>query len=251
MTKQIYILLSFIFISSAYSFQDNFEDSKSIHKSEGFTIKIPNDWIEIPSDILNERTEESKKSFKYKGNTTFNYAFQNSSSIYWFEHPYIIISVDSAGRVSESELKNLENLNNKFKNGLDEFLQLSNDRLKGANLSKPLYDSINHILWLRIETSLQDIGDITGITGMKLTESGMIKISCYSMSNEYDFHSSLFKKIILSCKVDEKYKYKESESISYFNNINWPKVIAYSIIGALIALLYPYLKKKKAGLKSN
>jgi len=239
-------LLLFLLFSFHYIYA-----SQKFTKPEGFTLRLPSEWIEIPEQILNEHIKQSETLLQKEKSSGFDYGFQLSPKEYWLQPPYILIDVDnSLGRVSESEFKNIPKLNEIFAKGIDDFLKSSNDIINDVNFEMPAYDSENHIFWFKITSEFENAEKIKMISGFVLTQKGILKIFCYTAEEDYNQYVNLFKDIILNVQIDEQLRYKVAFLDSYpsLQKVDWAKVIAYGILGALFLLFYPYFKKKKKKL---
>lgn len=116
---------------------------------------------------------------------------------------------------------------------------------------KMVYDKQTKMFWMRIEANIQNMGPISGISGMIPTENGLIQVIGYSHREDYPTYEAIFQSVALSVSPESwlAYKPKWSDKLpSAVTGIDWEKVagkaVAGAIIGGIIALLAALRKKK-------
>jgi hypothetical protein len=177
------------------------------YPDKGFSIKLPDNWVEIPDSILaialaqNPIMEE-----KHKGKLTCGY--QLKSAARWFEYPYILISIENMGKMPEQELLAYEQIYSEaVKKEIDKGVKKS-DFINSFDVGKMYYDPELKILWWKTQAHVVEYGPIFSLSGMIPTEKGVIQIICYCRQPESQVYSPVFESTIKSVIVSEALEYK-------------------------------------------
>ena len=64
-----------------------------IATKDGFTIHVPDDWIQIPKHVLDAYSETISKAAPQAQKQIFDYGFQKLPVDTWLTHPYLLIQV--------------------------------------------------------------------------------------------------------------------------------------------------------------
>lgn len=245
MKKVILVLCVLLLCNPPYIY------SKTFHFQE-FSIKLPEGWVEIPTEQLNSYAKSLKKIVPKDYDTQFNYGFQLKSK-QWLKHPFILIKIFNTGRIPKNELKKFEQFPvqkeaEKVEKDLKGFLLI-------LNMEKMVYDSQRNILW--IKTRGKYLGkDIYSIGGHIPTERGLI--GCYGHALLSDFHNyaPVFKESIESINVDPQIRYRSKitdRSPAILHAVNWGKIIGKALVFAItIAIFYAVIglfRKKDESIK--
>lgn len=215
----------------------------------GYTITLPDGWIEIPRYIIKESEKMLSLLAPDAPKEHYDCGFQLDTKDNWFEYPYILIQVKELGRVPESKLKKLRNISSQKTVGdLNKKLEplMSNIQFEDMN-----YDDENKIIWMRHDANVHNIGPVIGISGMILTEKGFIQVNAYSLKKDYPAYESVFYSIVTSVipEAELAYKPRLSDALpSGRSGADWGKVsgkvIVGLIVGALGAIIAGIRKKK-------
>jgi len=112
MKKQSNILIISVIVSLLFSMHVLSFDGNKLKKYDyslnQFSIYVPNNWDEIPQDILQEYVKAVSEQFPNLPKQSYEYAFQLKSAKNWLEYPYILIQVKNEGRISSKELKKFD-----------------------------------------------------------------------------------------------------------------------------------------------
>lgn len=241
----LYLLISICSALIAQNVKDNL--NKPFKTEDKFTIFLPSDWREIPNEILLLASRVAEQKYNISTFSEYNYGFQLGSAIDWFDYPYILIQIKK-GRIPENEFINTKNIKKDWRKAVDEIEEKLHSILSTIKTNEPIYDPYSKILWVQNEVQFENVGMVKEITGVILTEIGLIEIHCYSSAGEYNNYLPLFEKIINSIELssDIIYVKKFSDDYPIIQNINWSKIIAAAIIGMLLTLFYSYRKKQKS-----
>ncbi|MFC1558522.1 hypothetical protein ACFL40_04115 [candidate division KSB1 bacterium] len=197
LTSLVFMVGYSLSIAKVYNYEEN-----------GFSITLPDDWIEIPNDIIAEYIEAIQKVAPELPRHNFIYGYQLSETENWFEHPYILIKIDREGRIPEDMLEEIELLD--ISKTLKEIYEdKAENIISNITFNNTVYDSINNIIWLKSQENAEDIGLVINFIGSILTDEGFIDIFCYSKEDDYNKYEPLFIDIIKSVVVDEHLRYNK------------------------------------------
>lgn len=172
------------------------QQGASVLMKESFSISIPESWIEIPKEILEDTFE---RAVKVLGDNAVknDYGFVKLDAATWHDLPYIMVQIRNIGPVSEQELERISKINLKKElHWTEKESQKTIEFPKGE--SDLLYDEENKILWMRIDDHVEGVGVIAGLSGMILNENGFIQVTGCCYEQEYPKYESIFRSVILS-----------------------------------------------------
>ena len=243
-TKLIaYVLLIVTFVGVSIA-------SSSELRKKGFSISLPDGWVEIPRDVIDSYEKEIAKLAPNAPAQHYDYGFQLASSKNWFEYPYILVQVKNTGRIPESQLEKLEGYS--VQESLDKQKKAFSSIVSDIQPGKMVYDKQTKMIWMRIEANVVNIGPMSGIVGTVPTEKGFIQVMGYSLRENYPTYEAIFQSVALSVSPEPGLAYKPKWSDSLppaVTGIDWGKVagkvIAGAIIGGIIALIAVLRKKEK------
>jgi len=225
-------------------------------QKNGFSISLPDGWIEMPRDVIYAYEKELAKLAPNAPVQHYDYGFQLDVSKDWFEYPYILVQVKNIGRIPESQLKKLEGY--PVQKSLDKHRKRFSSIMSDIQAGKMFYDKQTKMIWMSIESNVVDIGPISGISGIVPTEKGSIQVSGYSLRNDYTTYESIFRSVAMSVKPEPGlvYKPKWSDRLpSVVSSIDWGKVagkaIAGAVIGGIAALIVGTTRRKKKDSKQS
>ncbi|HQO64585.1 MAG TPA: hypothetical protein PK528_13320 [Syntrophorhabdus sp.] len=207
------------------------------YQKDGFSITLPDGWIEIPRDVLDDIRKEVNKLAK--SDQHCDYAFQPETSKYWFEYPYILVQVDNSGRIPEKQLQDFENY--PFQKSLDETRKKMKSITSELELGKTYYDEPNRICWFKLRSEVINIGTILGLSGLIPTEKGYIQVMGYSLRDDLAHIEPTIESVVLSVKPDPNLVYapKIYDDLSLpLTRTDWKKVGSKVLAGAIIAGIF-------------
>ena len=242
-------LITYVLLIVAFATLSIASDSEL--QKNGFSISLPDGWIEMPRDVIDAYEKEITRLAPNVTTQHYDYGFQLDSSKNWFEYPYILVQVKNIGRIPESQLEKLERYS--VQESLDKYKKGVSSIMSDIQAGKMVYDKETKMIWMRIESNVANIGPISGISGMIPTEKGFIQVMGYSLREHYPTYEAIFQSVALSVSPEPGLAYKPKWSDSLppaVAGIDWGKVagkaIAGAIIGGIIALIAA-LRKKKNG----
>lgn len=238
--RLIILILLVGFSATAYSEQ--------LLQKKSFTVSLPDDWVEIPSDVIAARESAIAAAAPNAPAQHYDYGFQLSSADYWFQYPYILVQIKNIGRVSESRLENLDTVN--IEDTIEKTKTQLRPAMSDAKVGKMYYEKKHRIIWLRMESNVVNVGPISGLSGMVLTDKGFIQVSGYSTRNEYPIYETVFRSIVLSVTPSRALEYESiwtDSAPSVPRGMDWTEAvgsaIAVAILGGLIALFSGFGRK--------
>jgi hypothetical protein len=243
--KYVIFILTFpIIFYSSISF------SEIIKKNE-FSIVIPDDWIDIPKNIIDFHFESANKILN-ENVSGFDYGFQSKESKAWFEFPYILIQINNKNRLPLSDWKKLDKYS---------FNKIDNKIVSSTSIEEFAWEDISKRIWMRMGFNVKNIGEVTCISGIIPTNVGYIQIYVYDLKSSYNINESLYIDYILSVKPDISIDY-ESSVVDLFpqsiRSINWSFVVEKTFGGIFVSIIVLsyffirfFLKKRASGKNKN
>jgi len=190
------------------------ELTQRIRDEEGFTIRLPEDWVQVPKDVLEEKLKEMSAAAPDSDVlSTVRYAFQLSSAKEPLTTPFILVQVDNRlGRVPESGLQQYETAADSRRNeGIRETRRRAEKMFPGMTLDvergSTAYDPDAHIVWRNSSWALGQ-RRLKMLYGIRLTEKGWVGLFCVGNDEDYEQYAGLFELIVRSVEIDEDLAYK-------------------------------------------
>ena len=184
----VFFLSIALFFGSAHSAE--------LYKKKGFSISLPDGWIEVPRKIVDKYENEISKLLPEAPALHYDYVFQLGSAENWFEYPFIAIFINNIGKIPENYLEAMEKypVQQEANRHKKELSPMMTDIQTG----KMYYDKKEKIVWLRMESKINNIGDISGLSGLIPTEKGFIQVSGYSLKKDFPTYKPIFRSSAMS-----------------------------------------------------
>jgi hypothetical protein len=234
-----FLLLSAVFISDGSASETDF--TQKFMAKEGFTLKLPNNWVQIPLKVLSERSIELHRNKPDKERPVYDYGFQLSSSAQWFTGPYLLIHVNSNGRIPEGKMKRFNKKRPKDESPVREKVSgIPNTQVKDI-----VYDSNSHTLWMDFVAEAENI---KGLIATRLTQKGCIQIICYAKEHDFSEYRRLFEDIVKNIYIskDLEYRARITNSIPIVSQIDFDKAFSRILSGVVvIAVIWLLLNRGK------
>ncbi|OPL16683.1 MAG: hypothetical protein AVO38_07245 [delta proteobacterium ML8_D] len=223
---RIFIIISLVSISAGISFGTEF--TQRFNAKEGFTLKLPDKWAQIPGKVLNEHSRRLQQSAPDEERPAYDYGFQLFSSGHWLEYPRILIHINSTGRIPEGKIRKLAREKDGSQPIKEKISGILNTEVKDI-----LYDPNDHTLWM---TFLSTEEGVQGLVATKLTQEGCIQIVCYSHDQDFHKYRGLFENIVRSIDLnrDLKYKSRITDSIPIISQIDLRQFFSHVFTSALV-----------------
>ncbi len=245
------IILLFILIFSGLTLQVQAMELKQEFKTEdGFTMYLPESWVEIPNEILKQYSEKVSLLAPQIGKQIYDYGFQLTPVDTWMTHPYILVQVKRTGRISEEALGQYKQINDMFSEQIEEVGNNISSILSNTQLGETLYDTANQILWINISFDLQETGKVNAQIAVKLTEFGVVQIIGYATENTFASFQPLYQEVARRISLDDAIKYKPrlADNVIKDEGTNSRILIAVllsTIMGVVIGLTIWFIKRRK------
>lgn len=173
-----------------------------------FSITLPDEWEELPKDIIMEREKELTQQFPKLKIPHYDYVFQLNSATRYYEYPYIIIQVNNKGRIPDSELDKMER--HSPKRQLEQIEQHSSSKLSDIKMGKMYYDVTAGIVWFKAESTVSGIGQVAILSGLVLTGNGSIQVVGSSLKDNFQIYEPVFQQAIISVTPIQQLKYRRT-----------------------------------------
>lgn len=214
-----------------------------------YQISVPSDWVEIPRDILDQYEVALQEATGQ--NQTYEYGYQSTSAVNWFEHPYALVQVKRTGRVPEGQLKKYKKIESGFKEGIEQLEESAGNLLNNITMGETIYEEKKHILWSAMSMEVADVGKVKGLIAVKLTEFGVVQFMGYGKEESFSQYEPTYKNMIHSITVSEPdiYKPRITDNAPTIFGINLGQTLIAGIIGGLIGGvigLFKYFTREKS-----
>lgn len=171
-----------------------------------FSITLPNGWVEIPRDELEEYSKAVSQQAPDAPPQHYAYGFQADGASRWLSYPYILIQEDESGRISPPVLDKLTSYS------MDDIEKKTGDAMK------PLIDSFetgsvyrdkeHNMLWMELSMQVSGVGQVKALTGFVPTQKGHIRAYGYSPKRTFDKDKQVFFSAFTSLTPSPALQYK-------------------------------------------
>ena len=220
-----------------------------ITTEDHFSISLPNNWIEIPSDTIKTLILHLKESYPKLEIPNYKYGFQPDSLDSWFDLPYILVKVNTDVKISLENIYKIKNLKD-VADTLQKRFDIENPELKllsnDIRYDEIFFDDRELIIWTKYSSTWEGEGSINNLTAAYLTEIGVIQFLYYSKENTFKTHELIFREILNSVQLDDDIIYKTDTILNTSKSVNKKSFkIPYFTLLILIIFIFSYLWSKK------
>ena len=207
--------------------------------ADGFTMHLPPGWVPIPDEVLREFSARARQVSPALPERVYAYGYQGQAGPPWAAPPFVLVQVVTSGRISEAAVEDLGKTDAAF----DKAAGAARDRLKGlvhgVDFSGGVYEPEAHILW---KTGLVAGTEGRGaklLVGVRLTEEGLVTITCYAREKDFDAYRPTFERIVRAVELDDRLAYKTqlTDFHPWLACVGWGGPWGYALVGIVIALL--------------
>jgi len=238
-----------LLVNSNFNVNAEFKYSNEVN---GYSVNLPDEWSEIPKEVIDKYLEEVSKALPNVPKINFITGFQLEKNEY-FVHPYILVQEHDAQAPSYKEIERLflgENFKNQTKKAQDSLSEVLNN----STFDKPVVDKEKNRVYININMELKNGQKIKGIAVLFIGKKKMIQFNFYSLEEDFNKYLPVFEKVNNSFEFKDEFKFKESEGISTSKSQQKFSASTYAIFGgisilgvSLLSLIfYKILKKDSA-----
>ena len=213
-----------VMTACAVAFSISICGAETFETADYFSITLPDGWIEVPSEVLNDFSEQMAAEEAAVA-PVYDYAFQADSSSGWLSYPCVLVQVrNNAGRFASGDLK-------RFAEGV------SGD---DANLEG------NSTLFMEVRE--QD--GVKILFGRQLTEYGYIEMTGFAPADLFEQYKSVFEDSFSSLTISDEISYKPrfTDNAPVVGSVNLGKVLLVclqaAVVGGGLWLVYSLLRRK-------
>lgn len=217
------------------------------YTSEGFSLTLPENWGEVPYNVLKEYEKTLNETIAKGGSEQFYaHAFQLKSAKKTFEYPYVLIQIRKDGKIPQSKLEKIKTFN--FNKTNEEIENKSQHIISQINIDEPVYDSQARIIWIK-GTAVVQGKNMLIISAVIPTESGVIQVTYSTIEAENAKYEQDFMAIVKSIKVSDDEQYKMNW-YSLFTRKMITDFILFTLVSIVVGVILK-VRKRKTKEKSN
>lgn len=146
------------------------------YRENGFSVVLPNYWVEIPKESIGQLNEAND------GSMPFKCGFRLKEVEYDFDPPYILVYVNKEGKVSTEEWRNFRESNKQYTNE-------------------------SHIIWFTEQEDVEGIGTFECITAYRPTEKGSLQLTLTVPLGKFPEYQRDFQQIVNSIHLQRELEY--------------------------------------------
>ena len=181
------------------------ELTQEFKAKQGFTIRLPGDWVEIPKEVMDEAFAEVKQM-----NRQFrapHYGFQLASEE-WMDTAYVMVQVYDGGKIPEPDARGRKEFEKGMKRGARDNAGFGRDVISEIKVGEITYDSERRIIWSSLEVKGPGGEQVREVVATVLTEKGAIYVAGFARGDEYEKWVPVFRAMAESVVLPEKLKYR-------------------------------------------
>lgn len=233
---------------ASFGFISNGVFAKEFKTNDGFSITLPEGWVQIPKEALEDYSDTIFKASPGIGRQSYEYGFQLSQDPTWLTtYPYMLVQVKHSGRVPEAKLKELSKVEKGLGEGASKVQSSMKDLLSNMEIGKPIYDDVHQTLFSQMSMDVVGAGKVNGLISVVLTEKGAINIYGYSLASEFDRYSDIYGNAVRNILLDDSLKYtpRITDNVPFISRIDWQQVFIAAIVGGVLAGVFSLFRRKK------
>lgn len=173
--------------------------------TDAFSLTVPDEWIEIPPNVLTEVFDEARRASPGVEIPDYAFGYQLGTAERWMEYPYILVQVTNTGRIAESELREMAQVDVNAE--MAESDATLPDLLSGFDFGTPVYDEESNIVWIASAFEVAGVGIVRAIIGLIPTQAGLLQFNAYAVEDTFQTWAPVFREVIASVKVVPDLRY--------------------------------------------
>ncbi len=184
-----------------------------IQKPE-FSLTLPDGWVEIPQEVLEQKYEETMRMAPNLAAVRFEYGFQRGPVQDYIDLPGVMIDVSSDGRPSIAELRSslAVDMNKKFQDKRDTEYR----GVPSMEYNQWGYDARSHVLSMESRCEVPVYGTVSQFTKIIPTEEGTVNFYFSTPVSEEADNLPVLQKIFGSIVISPEIEYRERWLDSYW-----------------------------------
>lgn len=195
-----------------------------------YQLTIPDKWMEIPKNILNETKQKVvSDSNNTKNEIIFDSAFQKNNQIVqtsYFSYPYAVVQILNTGQPSEDGLR----------------------EMAGSNSN---YSESDHSILTTQTLNIPAVGEVIMMQKAFAGKEGAVVINYYCLKNNLSNDQRYFEEIVNSFKYDNGFEYQDKTNKSSQGDVAAKTMSWIIIIGIIIVAKAIFGGKTKDSNKSE
>lgn len=180
---------------------------KEFPSPDGYTVRIPDDWIAIPREVLDGSAKQVEKTFPNASRPVFAQGFQVAASKGWLTYPYVLVQTIE-GRIPEAALGKMEKVREAMEKRVAKDQSDMSRLMADAKVGEPTYDASAHIIWTVVTLEVKGVGTVKTMVAALLTEKGAVRLSGSATADEYEKYLPVFEAIARGATVSPELQYK-------------------------------------------
>jgi len=168
--------------------------------SLGINVSFDKTWKRLPKEVLQNKMKNVTDYLEYREDIYYDACFQKIGNAD-MDYPYILFKNFYVTTSDENEMENLKDFFTD-KQGFDKVLtEIENGKLSiDLEVGKSYFDRKNRLLIFTYDMGVSVIGNLVGLIGFYIGESGCIQVCCYSYKDEFKYDRKEFLEVIYSIK---------------------------------------------------
>ena len=163
---------------------------------------IPEDWVEIPKEVLEQQTANLKKKLKSFSKPIFSIAFQKKSDSY-FTYPYLLMRIDK-NPISVFFLKRQLKSGGFKRLRKEDVEEATNSKVKLSSVGEVEYDETVKMFILVSENIVQGVGETKTMNVISFSSYGAVVLTFCTLKDKYSDDVSDFNEMIASFQYDDQ-----------------------------------------------
>jgi hypothetical protein len=204
--NRLLIIRLFIFFIAFSSFSFA-QDGKLYENVDGhFSFIIPDEWIEIPTEIANPIIEVMSQVSSRILELKYAAVFQEKNTYL----PYMVLKIYKGGIWTEGEIDEYiagDRFKQSFKGGIKEINDGSTNWVDEIISEEARYDENQYRLFSKQEAFVEGVGEVVAEIAVMLSNYGDVHLIFYTLKDRFKEDSAYFKQVINSFKFDKEYEY--------------------------------------------
>lgn len=246
MTRHYYFPRSSIIVSVfaiiAWSCETVSSASEFHSSRHGYSIDLPDNWIQIPDDVIGGMIDRLQKS-NSKTSIFYDSGFQRDDSSRWLTYPYVLVQIipyADFGRdrqINEDEFPEViksitgRDLVKDIKENLSDEFQ---DIMSQLETSSPQLDQLNRKYSWTMTMDVKNIGLVRGILVGYFGKESIVQVCYYAKPRAWNDQSFVRKAIVNSLRFDPDTAYSEAFAEANSTRPLWLKILIGAMKGAAI-----------------